>query len=398
MRKLTALLPLAAVLAAPAPSQAAWPGLNGRIAITQNQPPGRDDVYAFSRLGDAAERLTFTNNLEEQSSWSPGGRQIAYKRSDEVFVRDVTTADPPTRLTVKPAAGVFNTQPGWSPDGTQIVFRSNRAVPATRAGDVWIMAADGTDQRQLVFDEPGQASDERYPTLSPDGSRVLFTSDRSGSVGIWSADAATGGDVRLVYDGPLADSAPAWSPDSRRIAFEIHPPAVDEELTAGGDVFVMAADGRRARQLTFDPAHDEGPAWSPDGTLITFTSEREDPLGDTWTMRADGSAQTNLTRTPLLEESPDWQPLPFPAIGRPQRPRVPCGDLSLEPGGASSVQAVAMSCRKARRIAGGWPAGETPRRFTCTATPHSFDQVVVACEHRRERKAVAFIHRTTTTG
>jgi TolB protein len=379
------------LLSAPAAAQAAWPGLDGRLSITQEQPGINDDVYAFSRLGDESERLTLTRNDEEQSSWSPGGRLIAYKRSNEVFVRDVTTADPPTRLTVKETAEVFNTQPGWSPDGAQIVFRSNRALPSTRAADVWIMNADGSGQRRLVSDDPGQVTDERYPTLSPDGTRVLFTSDRSGSVGIWSADARTGGDVRLVYDGPLADSAPAWSPDGSRIAFEMHPP----DLAEAGDVYTMRADGSQLRQLTTDPAHDEGPAWSPDGTMIAFTSERDEPLGDTWLMNADGSEQANLTRTPLLEESPDWQPLPFPeAVGRPGARRDVCGDLSLAKGGAASIQAVKVPCRKARRVAAAWTAGADTGRFSCTASPHSFDQVVVSCEHRRPQKGLAFVYRT----
>ena len=378
------------LLTAPAASLAAWPGLDGRLSITQDQPGINDDVYAFSRLGDDAQRLTLTRNDEEQSSWSPGGRLIAYKRSDEVFVRDVTTADLPTRLTVKPTSDVFNTQPGWSPTGAQIVFRSNRAVPDTRAGDIWIMNADGSDQRQLVFDDPGQVTDERYPTLSPDGTRVLFTSDRSGSVGIWSADARSGGDVRLVFDGPQADSAPAWAPDGSRIAFEMHPP----ELATGGDVYTMRADGRRVRQLTTDPAHDEGPAWSPDGTMIAFTSERDEPLGDTWLMNADGSAQANLTRTPLLEESPDWQPLPFPdGVGRPGARRVVCGDLSLAKGGAASIQAVKVPCWKARWVARAWTAGARTGRFSCTSAPHSFDQVVVACDHKRSKKGLAFVYR-----
>ena len=61
------------LLSAPAAAQAAWPGLDGRLSITQEQPGINDDVYAFSRLGDESERLTLTRNDEELSSWSPGG-------------------------------------------------------------------------------------------------------------------------------------------------------------------------------------------------------------------------------------------------------------------------------------------------------------------------------------
>ena len=70
----------------------------------------------------------------------------------------------------------------------------------------------------------------------------------------------------------------------------------------------MAADGTDQRQRT-SAGLDEGPAWSPDGSRIAFTSTRAGS-SDIWTMAADGSDQRRLTALPGTEESPDWQALP----------------------------------------------------------------------------------------
>jgi hypothetical protein len=89
-----------------------------------------------------------------------------------------------------------------------------------------------------------------------------------------------------------------------------------------------------------------------------------------------------------------WQPIPF-AAGDPDRPARPCGDLSLAPGGIASIAAVKTRCRKARRLAARWtPTTGRINAFTCTTTPHSFDQQLVECEHRGSRKGIAFIWRT----
>lgn len=107
-------------------------------------------------------------------------------------------------------------------------------------------------------------------------------------------------------------------------------------------------------------------------------------------MQADGSDPRRLTTTSVLDESPDWQPLPF-TIGEPSHP---CGDLSLLPGGVASIAAARLSCTTARRIAARWsPEAVKVHGFTCTRTPHSFDQEVVQCEQRCGRKGIAFVWR-----
>jgi Tol biopolymer transport system component len=71
----------------------------------------------------------------------------------------------------------------------------------------------------------------------------------------------------------------------------------------------MNADGSNLVSLTDNPAVDELPNWSPDGTKIVFGSNRDDiPFGNTeiYVMNADGSGETRLTFNPAFDEAPDW--------------------------------------------------------------------------------------------
>ena len=169
------------------------------------------------------------------------------------------------------------------------------------------MDADGSDERRSSC-RPGTSD---IPASRPTGSgsrtcrRARPAWPRSG---LPTRTAATRG---CSDDSALEDSAPAWSPDGTKLAFESHGPVGGTD----GDIYVLDLRSGAVSQLTGDPpaapVHDEGPAWSPDGTMIAFTSERSDLSGDIWIMQADGSDPRRLTTTPVLDESPDWQPLPF---------------------------------------------------------------------------------------
>jgi WD40-like Beta Propeller Repeat len=393
-----AVASLAAAVALPAGAEASWPGLNGRVSLTPRVPAGavraNRDIFAYPLGIDAADarrRLTFSANNEEQSTWSPDGQWIAFKQLDDVWV--VRWDGTGLRQLTDFPADLNNTQPSWSADGTQIIYRSNFDLHPLNVADIWIMGVDGTNRRKLVERE----GDERYPSMSPDGSKLLFRGDWDGVTGngdeeIFTANADGTGITRLTFND-VEDSSPNWSPDGSRIALQVAVDGVNQEI------YVMNADGSNRVRLTTDARSEIGPTWSPDGRMIAFTRAltATDP-GDVWVMNADGSNQRPLTDTDVIEESPDWQPIP--ALTRTSGPRSPCGDLSLDPGGIASIVAVGVRCEKALRVATRWSDGKNPDGFRCTSSRHSIDQSAVECAKPSDRhcphghqQAIAFVVR-----
>ncbi len=96
---------------------------------------------------------------------------------------------------------------------------------------------------------------------------------------------------RLSGAFSIWNSCPNWSPDGTEIAFTSNRDGNDE-------IYVMNADGSNQTRLTYNDAYDGMPAWSPDGTRIAFESRRDSNGSAIYVMNADGSNQTQLTKRP----------------------------------------------------------------------------------------------------
>ena len=188
--------------------------------------------------------------------------------------------------------------PSWSPDGKRIVFTSDRDghfdMPGGLPNDeIYVMDADGGNPQNLTNDP----NNDWDPSWSPDGKRIVFSSERDGNYELYVMD-ANGKNQQRLTDNDFYDRGPSWSPDGKRIAFiskrEGH---FIGEFGLSYEIYVMDADGKNTRRLTNNRKNDWNPSWSPDGKWIAFTSDRkgDDVNYEIYVMDADGNNQRRLT-------------------------------------------------------------------------------------------------------
>jgi TolB protein len=148
---------------------------------------------------------------------------------------------------------------------------------------------------QLTF----RSSIESNPNLSPDGKRLLFVSNRSGSIQIYQKIFATGETLRMTFKGSY-NVDPRWSNDGNYI---VYAGIVNNRF----QVFFMDKDGIRIKQITSGKNSAEQPVWSPDGRQIMYTS-KIDGAQKLFVMRIDGSFKRRVTKSGkgISEINPAW--------------------------------------------------------------------------------------------
>ena len=153
--------------------------------------------------------------------------------------------------------------------------------------DVYIAHLDGTEAVQLTT----SIANEFWPSLSPDGSKILFASWRTNQGGDLPHESgwygAVGADRRHQQSPLVANYYPAWSPDGGTIAF-VSNRANNFGHTA---IYAMRSDGTHQTRLTeaSDTGQNESPAWSPDGRRIAFLGIPGDGPAGIFLMNANGS-------------------------------------------------------------------------------------------------------------
>ncbi len=190
-------------------------------------------------------------------AWRGDGRSLLYSRAVAFNRRGVLSVRPDGTKLSRLELGAR--EPAYSPDGRSIAFvvNANPAVPVR--GELFVMRADGSGVRQLTHSD-GQ---ERSPSWSPDGSRIVFTRyvPNQSRLAVYTIRADGTGLTRLRA-GTAAYTEPSWSPDGRTIA-----------VVRDGDVVTMDANGANPRRIpgvTGRGYYASSPAWSPQGDRISF--------------------------------------------------------------------------------------------------------------------------------
>ena len=255
--------------------------------------------------GRDRRQLTTNGSKNVDPVWSPDGSQLLFSSnrgpSDTTYHFDIYAINPDgtgrTRVTYDLRA--ISVGPIWAPDGRHIAFWRGHLKGELAVGNVDLMDANGGHIRALSHIKSAQFAVHGW---SPDSTRILFTSTVGNPFGpgymeVMNAD---GTHIRRIGHPFGDDDQPTWSPNGVEIAYS------SQEHKEG--IYLTTVAGKQTIQLTRSTEAEDHlqPGWSPDGTAIAFAGTFEVP-SDLFVMNADGTGLTRIT-SDLSVGSPTWRP------------------------------------------------------------------------------------------
>lgn len=281
-------------------SQPAWSPSGEQIAFTAQPRPAQGiDTYIAVVSADGSGRRALTTGMpqwDDSPVWSPDGRSLLFVRGNggapyDLYRISVSGAGLRKLATSGPDAVLWSQS--WSPDGRSIVFAKNSAI--------FRASATGKGLRRLAAGE--------YPAWSPDGKSVAFVTKKRLRI-----VRAGGGRPRTIYDDSpsFVQGDVVWSRNGRRVTFGSMLTRNDHEI------FVVGAEGGRARPLTRNAVNDRLPVWSPGRRTIAFVRGgiRIGKEGRIWLMTSSGARQRALVRGSHPTWAPDGTRIAFSRNGK----------------------------------------------------------------------------------
>ncbi|MBK6425405.1 MAG: serine/threonine-protein kinase [Blastocatellia bacterium] len=305
---------------------------DGNYVYFVEEPKDGDSVLSMISIGGGSAQRVLSD-IESGVTFSPRGDEVAYVRSgSQIGVRElvIASADGAKIRAVATTQGsqLFATEgPSWSPDGEKIAcsildfsdgFRGFVGLVTVADGSLaslttpnWFyvgqiqLVANGTRLLASAAKEP-MGSMQLWDIAFPSGSIEPYRSDLNSNDGIgvsedgklvvsvrtslptsiWTRSLTTESDERQLPLGTTRFYGVSWTRDGRVL--------YSASTRGTPDIWLAEADGRNARQITFEDSIDRDPVMSPDGRFVFFSSNRAGAF-NIWRIRSDGTEPTQLT-------------------------------------------------------------------------------------------------------
>jgi Tol biopolymer transport system component len=252
------------------------------LAFIRASSVASQEIYLL-RIGQQPQQLTQDGAAKAGLAWTPSGREIVFASPREGALRLWRQKV----LGGIPEAITSGEQPAVSPTiarhGHRLAF-----VSESHNFNLWqtdLRGSDPENSGRLIASSYSQEE----PAYSPDGSRIAFASDRTGSPEIWLSNPRGGTLVQLTVLSSSWVGSPRWSPDGSEIAF-------DSATEGKVDIYVAGLATRHVRRLTNHAGDNMVPSWSRDGKWVYFASERSGRF-EIWRVQANTAESVTIPAT-----------------------------------------------------------------------------------------------------
>ena len=256
------------------------------VIVSHTDEKGVLQLFRMKEDGTGSIQLTESKHGCRMPSVSNDGKKLVYAEvvDGSMAIKMSMLDGKEDRVLVREG---MNLLPSWMPDSRHIVWMKTRHEdrkqdPATNS-QIYIMNTDTGEFRRLFSDPEVTKFNDAMPSISPDGTKVAFVSNRSGTFRVWVSN-LDGSEARMISNPPsdlheklklpIEQKVPAWSPDGKWIAHwegvemihmspftGIKNPERDQQISATFHVWVASSDGEERRKV----GRGDDPTWSPDG-------------------------------------------------------------------------------------------------------------------------------------
>lgn len=267
-----------------------------RILFSSSRKGGYD-LFKMDPQGYNVARLTSFANYETEPAWSQDNKLIAMTRprldASNVQRSDIylMNADGTNKRWARSLPSSFDIRyPSWSPDGSRLV------VNVMLGAKQYLATLKLATGAMAFVTLGGQVLQGSYPSFDPTGKFIIYVGASGKTIEMINPDADIG---YLTVSSTTFMSGPRLSPDGYKVAFA-------RVVGTNIDIFVYNRSTGITKRLTTNAASDTEPTWSPDGSKIAFVSDRSGK-SQIWTMNAaTGGSQTRITHTSTHEKNPVW--------------------------------------------------------------------------------------------